>query len=61
MGGFRPPWPERVFEVPAWIGLKDMSLNDSKALQDDEMKFCHFNFTPLRHALHTLTMLIDMP
>ena len=28
-----------------------------KYLQN-KMKFCHFNFTPLRHILHTLTMLI---
>ena len=27
-GGFRPSRPERVFEIPAWIGLKRTSLED---------------------------------
>ena len=31
---------------------------NSKTPPDNEIKFCHFNFSPLRHILHTLTMLI---
>ena len=33
-------------------------LDNSKPPQDNEMKFYHFNFMPLRHILYTLTMLI---
>ena len=30
--------------------------NNSKTPQNNEMKFCHFKFTPLGHVLHTLTI-----
>ena len=33
-------------------------LNNSKTPQDNEMKFSHFYFIPLRHIFHTLTLLI---
>ena len=32
--------------------------NNSKTPLDNEMTFCHFNFTPLIRISHTLTMLI---
>ena len=39
-------------DSPMWF-----FLNKPKTLQDNEMTFYHYNFTPLRHILHSLTML----
>ena len=36
----------------------EVFLNNPKTPQDYEMTFCHLYFTPLRHILHTLRMLI---